>query len=157
MRSLLSRLATLFSAAPADAPPDAPVYEAPRGVRMDGAFINHLSGLGMSIDKGQAAVVDLRRPRLAEVEADALCAQDGIAQRLVSILPNDSTRQGWYVRDPSADVDPMEDEDERLDIEARVREGLSLALKYGNGYTFMVCEEEIPEGYTWASWQATPP
>ena len=156
MRSLLSRLATLFSAAPADAPPDAPVYEAPRGVRMDGAFINHLSGLGMSIDKGQAAVVDLRRPRLAEVEADALCAQDGIAQRLVSILPNDSTRQGWYVRDPSADVDPMEDEDERLDIEARVREGLSLALKYGNGYTFMVCEEEIPEGYTWASWQATP-
>ena len=56
MRSLFSPLATLFSAAPADAPPDAPVYEAPRRVRIDGAFINHLSGLGMSIDKGQAAL-----------------------------------------------------------------------------------------------------
>jgi len=147
-------LLALFGATSTDAAP-APPPLIPSS-RADSPFVNYLSGLGMSIDKGQAAQIDVNRRLLVETEIDALCAHDGVATRITALLPENATRSGWYVQDSSDDADPMQDEDERLDIEAKVREGTTWALKYGNAWTMMVVEEEDPEGKGWAALQALP-
>jgi phage-related protein (TIGR01555 family) len=125
--------------------------------RMD-SFINALSGLGSGGDKGAAAEVNIARTRLTEVQLDALCRTCGIARRITTILPEDATRSGWWVRDPSADVDPMADEDRRLNIRATVEEAASMANRYGNSFTFIRCNEIVPEGFTGSWWalQALP-
>lgn len=131
---------------------------APRSADRADSFINSLSGLGSSGDKGVSAEVQISRTRLTEVQLDALCRTCGIARRITTILPEDATRSGWWVRDPSADVDPMADEDRRLGIRATVEEAASMANRYGNAFTFIRCNEIVPEGFSGSWWalQALP-
>ena len=163
MATLLDRLLALFAVAPPPplAAPENPIVQEGTSIagfqaHLDSAFVNTLSGLGTMADKGSTGRVDMTRRRLAESEADALCAADGIAEKIVTKMATDATRAGWIMQDPTDDVSTMADEDLRLQIPMKVREALICARKYGNGYTMMICAERIPPGYSWASWQAQP-
>lgn len=156
-------LRSLFGAAPPSpalpALPPLPRYvgEA-EGFRFDAAgfrrdsFVNALSGLGGSGDKGAAATPLLTRPLLVEAQLDALCQNCGIARRITSLHPDNATRSGWYVQDPSADADPLADEDDRLDIESRVHEAATMAQRYGTAFTFLRVREIPPPGFRGDWW-----
>lgn len=105
---------------------------------------NTLSGLGGANDKGTTGRPDTNRLPLTMGELTALYRFNGYAKRIVNLLPEDATRQGWRIVDETDDADPMADEDRRLKIPQVLCEGLRLGRLYGGGVVVPILEEDIP-------------
>jgi len=167
MRNYLARLLSLFrTPAPPmqiglnTAPPAAaPKAKRPRIVqnrpvqtsrsdsfRFDG-LVNQLSGLGTAGDKGSTGEIDVNPHYLSDLELASLYRTNGYARRIVDIVATDCTRKGWYVQDPSDDVDPMADEDARLQVTGRMCDAIRIARIYGSCMVFLVADEVIPPEY----------
>lgn len=156
MPLFLARLLARFLPSPAPQMEDIASPVVANGIDMGAirtdSFTNDLSGFGTAYDKGSSASITMDRPRLVETEIDALCRNCGIARRIVWLTVEMATMQGWWVRDQSLETDPFANEDRRLHIQARVREGAGLGQKYGAAYTFIDCDEEPPPGFTGDWW-----
>lgn len=136
---LRDRVASLLSP-----PPTAPVHvdaAVPVESRADAIF-NWATGLGGLRDKGSIYNnrPDTVRNPLTVPELSALWLDNGIARRIVSLLPNEATRKGWSVPD-------IGDEDERLQIADRVREGMTWARLYGGAAGVLITEDDVPPAF----------
>ena len=100
-----------------DAPPDSPA--ASLWAAMD-SIMNTMSGLGTKGDKGVAGRPNIYAKPLNDKELEVLYRDSSYARKIVDMVAEDATRSGWYVQDPTADVDPMADEDRRLQIDLKI-------------------------------------
>ena len=116
------------------------------GQRAD-SFENALTGLGNpEIDKGAASLPVNRR--LPPGVAQTLYRTNGIARRLVDILPDKATSKGWRVdiphddEDTDPDLDPLKSEDERLDVRGKVAQAWKFARRDGGAFILIVTDTE---------------
>ncbi len=123
------------SAAPSPKPPS----------RLD-SILNTLTGFGGSRDKAQPGRPNPNDTPLALGELDLLYKHNGYARRIVDLPARDATRKGWHVQDPSRDTDPMQSEDQRLQIVATLRDALRISRLHGGALILLVCKEHTPDG-----------
>lgn len=126
---------------------------APQMIRLD-SVINLLNGLGGSRDKGSTYNnrPDPLRDPLTPAELTALWQFNGLARRIVRLPAAEATRRGWHVDDTG-------DEERRLQLVARIREGMIWGRLYGAGPVLMVTEDDVPVGFRGANrsaWLAEP-
>lgn len=107
--------------------------------RFDSLF-NALTGFGGLGDKGAASRPNLWVQDLTMPELEALWRHNGIARRIVSLLPREATRRGW-------DVPDITTEDDDLKIHERVRQAMTWARLWGGSILLPVTEDDIPMGY----------
>lgn len=110
------------------------------------SIINLLSGLGTTGDPGAAGEPNTMLPaqRLTPAKIEALWRDSALARRIVAIVPDDATKKGWHIEDESVDVSPLADEDERLQIIARVKEAWTWGRRDGGAHVLMVLDEDVP-------------
>ncbi len=108
-------------------------------VRHD-SVLNPATGLGSSLDKGALARPDRAKLPLSTRELSALYRHNGIAARIVKTFPNHATRAGWSTPE-------LDDEYERLDVLARVREAMTWGRLYGTGALLMLTEDDVPRRF----------
>lgn len=130
----LGALAGPAPAAPADQP------QPTHWVVMD-SIINALSGLGSKGDKGSAGRPNTNIQALTDIELESLYQHNTYARRIVDEPAADAVAHGWYVQDPTADVDPMADEDRRLQLVTKVYKAKVYARHYGLGGILMDAED----------------
>lgn len=118
--------------------------------RFDSTF-NPLTGLGGASDKGAVGRPNPWVVPLNDTELRALYGSNGIARRIVDILPTRATRKGWTVPEIGA-------EDKRLKTWDRVTEAMIWARLYGGSALMLVTEDDVPPGYQMdpAAWLAQP-
>lgn len=133
------------------APPPPP---APLGQRFDermratlDSVRNTITGLGGDYDKGSAARPDTLTEDLSYSELQALYRRNGYARKFIEKVPQDSTRNGWFLKDGGDDADPMEDEDERLDVRGKVREAHQWGRLFGGAWILIVTDDDVPPEY----------
>lgn len=97
------------------------------------SVINALSGLGTKGDKGSAGRPNTSIQPLTDAELEATYRHNTYARRIVDEPAADAVANGWYVQDPTADIDPMADEDRRLNVMAKVYRAKVHARHYGLG------------------------
>src|SRR5688572_20379937 len=107
----------------ASADPGVVVYEPP-GHRTD-SVANPLTGLGGWNDKGAAGRPNPWLLPLSDDELRTLYASNGVARRIVDIVPSRATRRGWT----APDIDATEHK--RLRAWARTREAMQMARLHG--------------------------
>lgn len=112
--------------------------------RGDSSLFNSLTGMGGINDKGTTSRPNIYHERLTDSELLALYLYNGIARKIIDLLPQEGTRKGWRVIDGSDDPDPMSMEDQRLDVRARVSQAWSLARLWGGSIVVMVTTDDIP-------------
>lgn len=136
---LLAAVGLAWGAAPAlpEAPPALPDRRAD-------SMINALTGIGGARDKGRAARPDVGQVPLSEGELRALYRFNGLARRIVRLVPQDGTRKGWRVSDSSKTAAPMTAEDARLDVRARVRQAWAWARAFGGALIVPILDEVPP-------------
>ena len=105
------------------------------------SIMNTMSGLGTKGDKGQAGRPNVNARPLSDPELDCLYRDSSYARKIVDMVAEDATRSGWYVQDPTADVDPMADEDRRLQTDLMVVKAYRYARKYGLGLLVMAAND----------------
>lgn len=119
--------------------------------RRDSSVVNALTGLGGDADKGATARPNLTRHPLTDAELAALYLNNGIARRIVDIVPAEATRKGWTttaeVEGERVEVDAAADEDRRLATVAKVREAWSLARLWGHALIVIVTEDDVPSEF----------
>jgi len=106
------------------------------GQRVD-SVINGFTGLGSGGDKGSVARPNTYVMQLTDEELRSLHANNGLARRIVEILPSRACRRGWLVPE-------MAEEERRLRIWAKVSEALTWARLYGGSALLMVTEDFVP-------------
>lgn len=143
--SLLERLYGLFGAQAAPAPAlvdradaDGTVPQWP--TRRDSLY-NPLTGMGGDNDKSAASRPNLGRIALTDQELQTLYAYNGVARRIVDVLPQRATRRGWAC----PGVPPAEEQ--RLSMFARVRDAMAMGRLYGDAVLLMVTEDDVPPAY----------
>jgi len=107
------------------------------------SIMNTMSGLGTKGDKGLAGRPNTQAKPLSDPELEALYRDSSYARKIVDMVAEDATRSGWYVQDPTADVDPMADEDRRLEVDLKVATAYAYARKYGLGLLVLVAEDGL--------------
>lgn len=116
--------------------------------RRDSSVVNALTGLGGDADKGATARPNLTRQPLTDAELAALYLNNGIARRIVDIIPAEATRKAWTVtadvEGERVEVDAAAAEDRRLAVVANVREAWSLARLWGHALIVLVTEDDVP-------------
>jgi phage-related protein (TIGR01555 family) len=115
------------------------------------SIVNAITGLGGTEDKGAVARPNTMRIPLSDAELAALYLHNGIARRIVDVVPAEATRKGWTVTAaPEAaggkrpTVDAAADEDRRLEVAPTMAEAWSLARLWGHSIVLMVTDDEIP-------------
>lgn len=118
--------------------------------RWDSSIVNEITGLGGPEDKGAAARPQARIP-LSDAELAALYLDNGIARRIVDVVPAEATRKGWTVTAAADEVggkrpqvDAAADEDRRLGVVPKLTEAWSLARLWGHSLVLIVTDDEIP-------------
>lgn len=101
---------------------------------------NPLTGLGGSYDKGQIARPNAYIIPLAPQELRSLFANNGIANRIVSLPAKRACRRGWTVPE-------IGDEDRRLQTYPRVEEAMTWARLHGGSPLLMVTEDDVPSSF----------
>lgn len=112
----------------------------PAPYRFD-SLSNALSGLGSARDKGRAARPDVAQVPLSEGELRSLYRFNGLARRIVRLVPQEGTRRGWRVADSTKAAAPMRPEDERLGVGAKVRTAWCKARHLGGALIVPVLDE----------------
>ena len=102
---------------------------------MDG-WSNFLTGLGVSGRDKRTANYAAWGLTLQETVAEDLFASDSLARRIVTILPEDATREGIEWED-KASMDGMAEEMERLQLIPRETETWNWGRLYGGGGIFV--------------------
>lgn len=115
------------------------VYEPP-GHRSD-SVANPLTGLGGFNDKGAVGRPNPWVMPLTDDELRTLYTSNGVARRIVDIIPSRATRRGWTCPDVPAT------EDKRLRTWTRNREAMSMARLHGGAVLLMVTEDDIPRQF----------
>lgn len=115
-----------------------------RHERRDSLY-NNLTNMGTAGDKSAVARPNPFVRPLDDEELRALFNHDGIARRIVDILPEYSTREAWAVEG----VDPQEEK--RLQLVSRVQEAMTLAQLYGGAAMLLVTVDDIPR-----KWRSRP-
>lgn len=101
------------------------------------SLLNTLTGLGGAGDKGAAGAVNLLHYRLTHHDLSALWEANGIARRIVALLPDEATRKGWTVPD-------LGEEEKRLKVHAQVHDAMLWARLYGGAVVLKVTEDDVP-------------
>ena len=96
--------------------------------RLD-TFLNRLTGLGGSKDKGSQVVVNTNRIALRQDERDAIGRHEGYAVAWLDRVANEGTLSGWYIED--LDSRRHFSEVERLERELQVYQRMWMALWSG--------------------------
>ncbi len=119
-----------------------PAQAAPtRQVARSDSLYNPLTQMGNdSTDKTQVARPNTWYRPLDDEELRAMFNNNGIARRIVDILPSFACREGWEVK--GADTG----EEKRLQVRARVKEAMTLAQLYGGSAMLLVTVDDIPAG-----------
>lgn len=133
-----------------DAPPalPGPVQEMLGPLHMDAASIlNTLTGLGGFADKGAFARPNLTKIRLSDSELTSLYLNNGIAQKIVRIVPEEATRNGWKITDGTEDADAVAEIDRELHTQMVIRDAMVWSRLYGSSVVLMVTQEDIPETF----------
>ncbi len=152
--SLRSRISNLFRAPPprptpqptarADSPAPAMTHVDARAAmsrRMHAdSMFNALTGVGGANDKGAAARPVQQIP-LSEDELDWLYRTSGLAARICDLPARDMTARGWVVSDGTQVQDPMREEDRRLRVRSRLRDGVRWARQGGGALILMVVDD----------------
>lgn len=108
---------------------------------------NPVSGLGTSRDK--AAYTAVSRPReLTTEELDILYEHNHLAARIVDTPPNECARRGWKISVAEAEeqVDPFEDELNRLGLKNALKEADTWSRLYGGGAVLL----GLNDGQEWS-------
>lgn len=106
------------------------------GSRGDSVY-NPLTHLGTAVDKGSVGrpnpwVIPLSGPELT-----VLYEHNGIARRIVDIVPIRACRRGWTLPD-------MDGENQRLRVWAQVQEAMQMARLGGGAVLLLVTEDDVP-------------
>lgn len=110
------------------------------GRRVDSLF-NTLTGIGGEYDKGVTAEPDTSRIPMTDDKLDILYRFNGYIERYVDRHAEEATRASWTVEDGSDDTDPMDEEDERLNVVSRFEEAVKWARLYGGCVILIVVDE----------------
>jgi len=150
--TLLERFFGLRPAAPLSLPGPTMGQPSPEPARFDSTF-NPLTGLGGASDKGAVGRPNPWVVPLNDTELRALYGSNGIARRIVDLLPTRATRKGWSVPEIGT-------EDRRLQTWDRVTEAMIWARLYGGSALMLVTEDDVPPGFqderNQAAWLAQP-
>jgi len=111
-----------------------------------GSVANPITGLGGGLDKGTSARPNPYVLALSDRELRALHTHNGMARRIVELLPNRATRRGWSC----PDIPPAEDK--RLRTWARAAEAMTMARLLGGAAVLMVTEDDVPAGIRSRPW-----
>ncbi len=137
---------------------DAPALPGPAAVSVPAASgrrrdstINPFTGLGGPTDKGAVARPNPWVLPLTLDELDLLYEHNGIARRLVEIVPQRACRRGWS-------VPQIGTTDETLQTWSRTAEAMSMARLHGGSVMLLVTDDDVAPGFrgTPATWLAQP-
>ena len=127
-------------------PPPAPAsrFDRVRGslVRRVDSIANSFTGLGGDYDRGAQGRPNTQYSELTFDELTSLWRFNGYAKRIVSLIPDDSTRKGWTVNVEGIDVEDINKETERLCVVGKVNTWLKWAHLYGGSVILIVTDED---------------
>lgn len=118
-----------------------PALPLPGPIERADSTVNPLTGLGGITDKGAAARPNRWSLALGDDELRALYANNGMARRIVDLVPSRATRRGWT----SPEIPTSEYK--RLRAWARVRDAMQMGGLYGDGLLLLVTEDDIPPAF----------
>jgi hypothetical protein len=106
------------------------------------SLVNFVSGLGTSKDKSAQSQYILNL--LTRNQVEAAYRGDWLARKAISVPPADATRKwrAWQAED--AQVQKIEAEEKRLDVQAKVLSALIKARLYGGAIIFLGVREDDP-------------
>lgn len=150
MPSLFERIRGLWSAPPAPSLHVRPDTSTARPARRDSIY-NPLTGLGGLNDKGAVGRPSPYVFPLSTQELRTLYAFNGIARRVVDIIPARACRRGWS--SPELDSDS-----ERLHVWDRTEQAMTWARLYGGSIALMVTIDDVPPEFAQRpdAWLAEP-
>lgn len=93
------------------------------------SFINFLSGLGMARDKSVGSTYFFSP--VSQQEIEAAYRSDWIAKKLIEIPAKDATREWRQWQADANQVEVLEEEESRLDLQRKIRTALTWARLYG--------------------------
>ena len=127
---------------PARKPPaaPAPLSTGEALIRLD-SIINSLTGQGGGYDRGASARPNTAVVPLDFAELEALWKNSGVSKRIVGGIVGHAVRKNWHVEFEGMDLDSIRDEEERLDVVARVGLAATWARLYGGGAVLPVIDE----------------
>jgi len=107
-------------------------------------YANYMTGQGtdrdpLSAEQPRWSFEPLRRPY-----RESMFRLDGLARRVVELIPNDATQNGadsWAVLDHSEDPTPLDDVPALADLHVKVYDADVAARKDGDSAIFMLVEE----------------
>ena len=102
------------------------------------SIYNPTTGLGSWKDKGAVARPNPWVIPLANEELDALRSYNGIASRIIKVLPERACAKGWTVPDVGLD------EDKRLQSWTQIQQGMECSRAFGGSAMVLVTEDDIP-------------
>jgi len=137
--TLLQRLGRSLGLWRADSAPQLPAPVAQRADSGSSVW-NPFTGLGGWGDKGSVGRPSPWVLDLSLLELRALYRHNGLANRLVRLLPSRACRRGWTVPDFDA-------EDRRLALPVKVEQGMRWAQLYGGALVVPVTIDDIPPGF----------
>uniref|UniRef100_A0A6M3M0D9 Anti-CBASS protein Acb1-like N-terminal domain-containing protein n=1 Tax=viral metagenome TaxID=1070528 RepID=A0A6M3M0D9_9ZZZZ len=105
------------------------------------SIVNELTGLGTTADKGRAGRPDTTQDWMDPDELEALYEHNGMARRLIDIIPDECIRRGWKITDPGGDSDLFNHEERRLGLVKKVADGMRWGRLYGGAVILMVVED----------------
>tara|TARA_R110000822_G_scaffold1950_7_gene9296 strand:+ start:2437 stop:4020 length:1584 start_codon:yes stop_codon:yes gene_type:complete len=113
--------------------------------RLD-SFLNRLTGLGGSKDKGSQVVVNTNRVALRQDERDAIGRHEGYAVSWLDRVANEGTLSGWYIED--LDTRRHFSEVQGLERELQVYQRMWMALWSGmrDGASLVLMVTKDPRG-----------
>lgn len=136
MPTLLDRFLSVFRS---DAPP--PQLPAAIERRADSSSTtNPFTGLGGAGDKGAVARPNPFVRPLTLQELDALWEYNGIARRIVEVIPSRACRRGWSVPEIGG-------EDARLQTWSHIEQAMSMGRLHGGSVLLMVTEDDVPSEF----------
>ena len=125
----LRRTPTPAIAAPVEAPQQ----------RRD-SVVNPMTGLGGGNDKG-ASARPMERRKLSITELTTLYEQNGLTKRAIDIVAGDATSSGFEIEVEGDDTDPLAQEFDDLDLDAKLADAMRWARLYGGCVILMVTDD----------------
>ena len=117
-------------------------------IRLD-SIINSLTGQGGGYDRGASARPNTGVVDLTSSELEALWKNNGVAKRIVGGIVGHAIRKNWHVEFEGIDKAAIQDEEERLDVVARVGLAGTWSRLYGGAVVLPVLDEEqVPVALT---------
>ena len=123
-------------------PAPAPLTPAEALTRLD-SIINSLTGQGGGYDRGASGRPNTAIEKLSTAELESLWQHNGVAKRIVGGIVGHAVRKNWHIEAEGIDKEAVQDEEERLDVVARVGLAATWARLYGGGAVLPVVDETV--------------